>query len=81
MSYIIYGGMDGPSKAKVRDHRAAGFQQNVPRLDVAVDNVLVVGVVQSFRHLAGDTHSIPTGRGPSRWIRSRRLSPATYGVT
>jgi len=48
----------GERDAEVGHQRAAVVQQDVLRLDVAVDDPLPVGVVKRARHLAGDPHRI-----------------------
>ncbi len=45
---------DGPGDAEVRHQRVPRIQQDVGRLDVAVDHVAAVRVAQRVRHLASD---------------------------
>ena len=53
-----------PSKAEVREHRASvGVDQHVGRLEVAMDDAGVVGVLQSVSDLAQVT---PCGKGVER---------------
>ena len=46
---------------KVRHQRLSLVQQDVLGLDVAVDDVVAVGVVERVRHLAGDPHRVVDG--------------------
>ena len=48
------GVLQRPRYAEVRDQRVTGGEENVLRLDVAVDHAVAVGVVQPVRHLARD---------------------------
>ena len=45
---------DRPSDPEVADHRVAGFEQDVLRLDVAVHKPVAVGVAQRVRHFPCD---------------------------
>ena len=70
----------GERDAEVGDERAAVVQQDVLRLDVAVDHAVPMGVVQ----LAATSVAIRTASAMgcfSRLSRSRSVSPSTRGMT
>ncbi len=52
------GGTHRQRDAEVRDERAAVVEQNILRLDVAVDHAMPVRVVERARHLARETHRV-----------------------
>jgi hypothetical protein len=45
--------------AEVRHQRLAFVQQDVLRLDLAMDHAVAVGVVERARHLTGNPHGVP----------------------
>ena len=57
------------------------MKQDVLGLDVAVDDPVLVGVVQRLGRLAGDLHASASGSCCSRFSRSRSDSPSTNGMT
>jgi hypothetical protein len=56
------GTRDGQRDPKVRDQRRAVVQQDVLRLDVAVNHPVPVSVVQRGRYLGGNAHRIRDGK-------------------
>ena len=55
---VLAGGRDGARHPEVRHHRLVAFQQDVLRLDVAVDDAVRVGVAQGAQHLGGDAQGL-----------------------
>ncbi len=53
---VLTRGADGPCHSEVRHHRLVTLQEDVFRFDVAVDDVVRVGVAQGAQYLAGDPH-------------------------
>ena len=51
----------GEGDAEVGDQRAAVVQQDVLRLDVAMDDAVAVGVVEGAGDLGGDAHGVGDG--------------------
>ena len=49
-------GGDGERDAEVHDHRASVVQQQILRLDVAMDDAVAMRVVERIGDLAGDAH-------------------------
>ena len=78
------GVVDRPGQAEVGDLDAldAVLQQDVGRLDVAVDQPLGVGRRQAGGRLHADAEDLRAARsGPSRSSRSCSDMPATYCMT
>ncbi len=48
----------GEGDAEVGDQGAAVMQENVLRLDVAMDDAAAMGIVEGTRHLGGDAHGV-----------------------
>ena len=51
----------GQRNAEVRDHRVPAVQQDVLRLDVAMDHAVLVRVLQGIGYFAGDTQRVVDG--------------------
>ena len=78
--------LDSPELARdaeVDEHDAAVGHDEVLRLDVAMDDVLLVDVVQRLARLAAPFHESSTGKPgvPSAASRSCRLSPSMSSMT
>ena len=56
-------------------------QQQVRRLDVAVDHALCVGVLQPLGRLEDAVHRLATGSGPCSLTSAARSLPSTYSIT
>ena len=54
VSLLGSGGAHGSRDAEVRHQRVAALEQDVLRLDIAVDHTVPVRVAQRVRHLARD---------------------------
>jgi hypothetical protein len=66
---------DRPRDAEVRDDRVPALQQDVLRLDVAVDDAVRVSVVERVGHLASDLQRVRDGQLPiAREPVTQRLS-------
>ena len=55
---VLAGGGDGARDPEVRHDRLVAFQQDVFRLDIAVDDAVRMGVAQGAQHLGGDPHGL-----------------------
>jgi hypothetical protein len=55
---VLTRGGDRARDPEVRHHRLVAFQQDVFRLDIAVDDAVRVGVAQGAQHLEGDPHGL-----------------------
>ena len=67
--------------AEVGDHRDAAGEQHVVRLDVAVDDAVLVRVRERARDVAQDAHRLGRrGSSPCRASRARSDSPSTNGI-
>ena len=55
---LAAGGTDRPGNPKVRNHGVSAFEQDVFRLDVAVDHVVRMGIAERVGHLAGDLERV-----------------------
>jgi hypothetical protein len=53
--------LDRLGDAEVGHHRLVAFQQNVLRLDVAVDDPVAVGITQGGGHVTGDSKPVSQG--------------------
>ena len=73
--------LHGQGDAEVGDQGGAVLEQDVLRLDVAVDDALAVRVVERRGHLAREPERLVHRELPSRTSRARSDSPATYGMT
>jgi len=61
------GGLSGPHRAghaEVRDQRVSRIEQDVGRLDIAMDHVAAVGIAQRVGHLPRDLQRIGDGQLP-----------------
>ena len=76
------GGAHGSRDAEVRHQRVATLEQDVLRLDVAVDHTVPVGVAQRVRHLARDAQGV-VERELLLALRAGRaaIRPSTNGMT
>jgi hypothetical protein len=50
--------LQGPGDAEIGDQRVSSAEQNIPGLDVPVDDALAVGVTQRVRHFAGNLQRV-----------------------
>ena len=78
---LAAGLLDSECDAEVRDQRRAVVEQDVLRLDVAVDHAVLVCVRQRLATSPAIRTASVTGSCRSRTSRARRLSPSTYGIT
>ena len=72
----------GQRDAEVGDHRLARLEQDVLRLEVAMDHAPGVGVVERAGHQRRPGGCVSsTGSCCSRSSRARSVSPSTNGMT
>ena len=72
---------DRARDAEVREHRVPFLEQNVLRLDVAVDDSLAMRVRERVRDLHENAHRIAHRELAASMSRCRSDSPRTYGIT
>src|SRR2546427_659760 len=56
---LARGRRDRPRDPEITHHGMAGFEEDVLRLDVAMHDIMAVGVAQGVRHLPGDLQGVP----------------------
>ena len=67
--------------AEVHHHRVPAGEHDVLRLDVAVNHTCPVRDGERLGDLAQEPHGLVHRNSPERAIRSRSVSPSTYGIT
>ena len=75
------GALDCERDAEIGDERVAALEQNVFRLDVAVNHAEAVGVAECIRDLARDRDRIGNWELPFAFEAARSVSPVTSGIT
>ena len=72
--------VQGLDQAEARDGRSVAAEQHVLGTEIAVADVLAVGVHQRVEQLQGDRRASATGSWRSRASRSRSDAPSSGGV-
>ena len=73
---------DGERDPEIGDERTPAAQQDVLRLDVPMDDAVLVGVAQRIRHFARDANGfVDRQLTLARQPVAQRSRPTTYGMT